>query len=127
MRGGGGHKGECDCIAGKQLMEYPGPGGDVVVPDGVNVIGPGGGMGFSDCPGLTSVTFPASVIELNGMIFSGSNNLANLTAITITDANGGESNYFKLRDLGRALGFNVGYSDARGIFIETNKPYTDAD
>ena len=53
--------------------------------------------------------------------------LADLEAITLTDANGGESNYFKLRDLGRALGFNVGYSDEKGIFIQTNRPYTDAD
>jgi len=34
----------------------------------------------------------------------------------------GICNYF-----GRALGFNVGYSHDRGIFIETDKPYTDAD
>ena len=50
-----------------------------------------------------------------------------LEAITLTDKNGGESNYFKLRDLGRALGFNVGYNDATGIFIQTGRPYTDAD
>ena len=61
-----------------------------------------------------------SPLKINGV-------LADLTAITLTDANGGESNYFKLRDLGRALGFNVGYSDETGIFIQTDKPYTDAD
>jgi len=27
----------------------------------------------------------------------------------------------------KALGFNVGWSGERGIFIETDKPYTDAD
>lgn len=33
------------------------------------------------------------------------------------------SNYFKLRDLGKALNFYVGYSNETGVFIETDKPY----
>ncbi len=40
---------------------------------------------------------------------------------------GGRHTYFKLRDLGKALGFNVGWSAEQGVFIETDKPYTDAD
>ena len=47
-----------------------------------------------------------------------------LQAIVLTDDNGGGYTYYKLRDLGEALGFNVGWSSARGIFIESNKPYT---
>ncbi len=47
-----------------------------------------------------------------------------LAGITLTDNDGGEYNYFKLRDLGAALGFNVSWSAQRGIFVETNKPYT---
>ncbi len=47
-----------------------------------------------------------------------------LAGITLTDNDGGEYNYFKLRDLGAALGFNVSWSEARGIYVETNKPYT---
>lgn len=39
----------------------------------------------------------------------------------------GGFNYFKIRDLGRALGFNVGWSAEKGMFIESDKPYTDAD
>ena len=35
------------------------------------------------------------------------------------------SNYFKLRDLGKALNFYVGWSADRGIYIETNKPYSE--
>lgn len=35
------------------------------------------------------------------------------------------SNYFKLRDLGRALGFNVSYIDGR-IVIASDEPYSDA-
>lgn len=31
--------------------------------------------------------------------------------------------YFQLRELGQALGFNVGWSRATGIFVETDKPY----
>ncbi len=47
-----------------------------------------------------------------------------LAGITLTDNDGGEYNYFKLRDLGAALGFNVSWSEARGIYVETDKPYT---
>lgn len=37
----------------------------------------------------------------------------------------GGSNYFKLRDLGRALDFYVGWSAERGIYIETSRPYSE--
>ena len=39
----------------------------------------------------------------------------------------GGANYFKIRELCEALGFNAGWSAERGMFIETGKPYTDAD
>ncbi len=42
-----------------------------------------------------------------------------LTGITLTDDAGGEYNYFKLRDLGTALGFTVDWSNERGIFVTT--------
>ncbi len=48
-----------------------------------------------------------------------------LTAITLVDDAGGAYNYFKLRDLGKVLGFNVGYSAEQGVFIETDKPYAE--
>ena len=37
----------------------------------------------------------------------------------------GGSNYFKLRDLGKALNFYVGWSREQGMFIETDKPYSE--
>ena len=45
-----------------------------------------------------------------------------LAAFTINYQGGGHT-YYKLRDLGQALGFNVGWTAERGIFIETDKPY----
>lgn len=48
---------------------------------------------------------------------------ASLEAIVLKDDQGGAYTYYKLRDLGRALGFNVGWSGERGIFVETGKPY----
>ncbi len=45
--------------------------------------------------------------------------IANLTAFVITDAGGSGSTYYKLRDLGAALGFTVDWSVDRGIYIET--------
>ena len=35
------------------------------------------------------------------------------------------SNYFKLRDLGKALDFYVGWSQEAGVFLETDKPYSE--
>ena len=52
---------------------------------------------------------------------------ASLTAISLTDDCGGGYTYYQLRDLGRALGFNVGWSAQQGIFIQTDRPYSDAD
>lgn len=53
---------------------------------------------------------------------------SDLQAFVLTDDNNGEYTYYKLRDLGKALGFNVGYDNATDtVFIQTDKPYTDAD
>ena len=49
-----------------------------------------------------------------------------LDAFTITHDGSGHT-FYQLRHLGKALGFNVGWSAERGMFIETDKPYTDAD
>lgn len=45
--------------------------------------------------------------------------VADLAAFTLTDDNGGGYTYYKLRDLGGALGFKVDWTAQRGIFIET--------
>lgn len=40
----------------------------------------------------------------------------------------GRSNYYQLRDLGQALGFNVCWDSAQGkAVIETDKPYDGKD
>jgi len=46
-----------------------------------------------------------------------------LESILLTDDQGGGVTCYRLRELGRALGFNVGWSAGRGIFVETGKPY----
>lgn len=46
-----------------------------------------------------------------------------MDSLLLKDADGNGYTYFKLRDLGKALGFNVGWSAGQGIYIETNKPY----
>ena len=43
---------------------------------------------------------------------------ASLTGIVLNDENGGGYVFYKLRDLGDALGFNVGWSLERGIYLE---------
>ncbi|MGN1001188.1 MAG: WG repeat-containing protein [Oscillospiraceae bacterium] len=65
-------------------------------------------------------SIPSAATNINGA-------KADLAAIFLTDDSGGGYTYYQLRDLGKALGFNVGWSAERGIFIETGKPYTDAD
>lgn len=44
---------------------------------------------------------------------------AALDAIVLKDDNGGAYTYYKLRDLGAALGFIVDWTAEKGIFIET--------
>lgn len=45
------------------------------------------------------------------------------TAITLTDDAGGGYTYYKLRDLGKVLDFNVSWSAERGVYIESALPY----
>lgn len=44
---------------------------------------------------------------------------ADLESIILTDDAGGDYTYFKLRDLGAALGFQVDWSAERGVFLNT--------
>lgn len=69
--------------------------------------------------GPTPYTIPAVFTQVNGEPVW-------LEAVLITDQNGGGHTYYKLRALGEALGFNVGWSVQRGVFIETDKPYDPA-
>ncbi len=48
-----------------------------------------------------------------------------LDAIQIAYNDGGYT-YYKLRDLAQALGFNVGWSADKGVYVETDKPYDPA-
>ncbi len=47
---------------------------------------------------------------------------AELDAIILTDDSGGGYTYYKLRDLGNALGFGVGWSMEEGVSIQTTSP-----
>jgi len=49
-----------------------------------------------------------------------------ISAFVLYDGEGGGYTYYQLRDLGKALGFNVGWSAGRGVFVETDKPYNPA-
>lgn len=46
-----------------------------------------------------------------------------MQAFVLVDDNGGGYTYYKLRDLGQALGFNVGWSAERGVYLETDRLY----
>ncbi len=57
-----------------------------------------------------------ALTQVNGAV-------ADLDAIVLHDDQGGGYTYYKLRDLGKALGFQVGWAQDRGVYIETDKPY----
>lgn len=61
------------------LKEYRGPGGDVVVPEGVTSVGP---WTFSKRGDLTSITLPESLTSIGNEAFS---YCGNLTSITIPE------------------------------------------
>ena len=85
------------------LTEYKGPGGDVVIPEGVKEIASQAFTGckglasvtipesvtkiscgaFSSCTGLQSVTIPEGVIEIGGYAFGG---CTGLTSVTIPES-----------------------------------------
>ena len=66
--------------------------------------------------GDRAYTGGAQTVKINGTDVA-------MTAITLTDDDGGGYNYFKLRDLGKALGFNVSWDN--GVIVESDKPYTE--
>ena len=67
--------------------------------------------------GDRAYTKTASATRVNGQSVP-------FSAIYLTDDNHGGYTYYKLRDLGQVLGFNVSWSVERSIYIESDKPYT---
>lgn len=63
------------------LVKYNGPGGNVVLPEGVTEIG---GFAFRGCTSLTSLTIPASVTQIDGHAFHG---CTDLTSVEIAPGN----------------------------------------
>lgn len=53
--------------------------------------------------------------------------VSNLAAILLTSDSGGGYTYYRLRTLGRTLGFNVGWSQERGVFVESGESYLSDD
>lgn len=86
-----------------------------LVPGGIYA--PNGTENFSAFTTPWPYTLPTSPTKINGAD-------SGLQAIVLTDKRGGGYTYYQLRDLGRALNFNVGWSAERGVFIETDKPYS---
>ena len=78
---------------------------------------PNGSENSTPFSGNRSYKTPSSPTNVNGAV-------SDLQAIMLTDDNGGGYTYYQLRDLGRMLGFNVDWSSERGVFIETDKPYS---
>lgn len=74
---------------------------------------PNGSEGNTPFSGNRPYTRPTAETKVDGVV-------ASLDAIVLTDDSGGGFTYYKLRDLGAALGFNVGWSAERGIFVETH-------
>ena len=58
------------------LTKYNGPGGDVVIPDGVTEIG---SSAFENCKALTSIVIPDSVTKIGKSAFSGCTGLKEVT------------------------------------------------
>ena len=79
--------------------------------------GPNGSENKTPFRGERAYTAPQNPTNVNGAP-------SDLQAIVLTDDGGGAYTYYQLRDLGKKLGFNVDWSALRGVFIETDKPYS---
>ena len=90
--------------------------GSISITTGTAYASPNGSEMSTPFSGDQSYTENTSAILINGT-------KTDLSAITLTDANGGAYTYFKLRDLGQSLGFSVDWDAASGsIVIDTAKP-----
>lgn len=78
---------------------------------------PNGSENQTPFSGERAYTAPLNPTNVNG-------GASDLQAIVLTDDAGGAYTYYQLRDLGRKLGFNVDWSREKGVFVETNKPYS---
>lgn len=78
---------------------------------------PNGSENSTPFSGERAYTVPQNPTNVNG-------SASDLQAIYLVDDAGGGYTYYQLRDLGRKLGFNVDWSAERGVFIETDKPYS---
>ena len=58
------------------LKKYVGPGGDVVVPEGITAIGNGA---FRGCKSVTGITLPEGVTSIGSEAFEGCSNLEHIT------------------------------------------------
>lgn len=79
---------------------------------------PNGSENSTPFSGERAYTVPTNPTNVNGAP-------SDLQAIVLTDDAGGAYTYYQLRDLGKKLGFNVDWSAAKGVFIETDKPYSE--
>ena len=78
---------------------------------------PNGSENKTPFSGERSYTVPTNPTSVNGAA-------SDLAAIYLVDDAGGGYTYYQLRDLGRKLGFNVSWSAERGVYLETDKPYS---
>lgn len=81
---------------------------------------PDGSENATPFSGERTYSVPTNPTNVNGSASS-------LGAIFLTDDNGGGYTYYKLRDLGAALGFTVDWSAEKGVFVETAAPAPEAE
>ncbi len=90
-------------IGKNELKKYKGPGGDVVIPDGIKQIGMNA---FMYCKSLTGVTIPDSVTAIQSFAFA---ECVNLTNVTIPDS---------IKSISR--GAFIGCTALREVFLPEN-------
>ncbi len=98
-----GTAGQYDVAVGPDVLLFPG------------VAYPYDGQGsWEDFPPVVSAAPTDAATQVDGVP-------QGLDAIQVTDYNGQDHFYYKLRDLGDALGFQVGWDAQRGVFINTQQ------
>ena len=101
------------------LIKYTGTGGDVIIPDGVEIIS---SDAFKNCHFLQTVTLPEGLTTIGSKAFSGCKNLQSITLpARVTNSGAGAFAACKISGIWVAKGNPAYCNDEKGVLYNKDK------